>query len=235
MSKLPTILALDTSTDACSVALLSESSSVERFEQAARQHTRRLRPMVDEVLTEAQLTLKDVDCIAYGAGPGSFTGLRICLGVVQGLAFSVDKPVVGVSTLAAMAFQAIEEHQASRCHVIQDARMSECYEAIWERAGETVTPVLSDRLISPDEIEVSAADELIIGSGFSMIAEAQQQSAATQFVGQIDPRASYIARLAVAPFVRGEASVADSVEPIYLRNEVSWKKRVKLVDQFKQS
>ena len=235
MSKVPTILALDTSTDACSVALLSAEGCVQRFEQAARQHTKRLLPMVDDVLEEAQLSLKDVDCIAYGAGPGSFTGLRICLGVVQGLAFSVDKPVVGVSTLGAMALQAIEAHQVSRCHVIQDARMSECYEGIWERAGDVVSPVQADRLISPEQIEIFAADEVIVGSGVAMLPAEQQQLAEQVFEGEIDPQASYISRLAVAPFLRGEAKLADDVEPVYLRNEVSWKKRVKLVDQFKQS
>ncbi|WP_298634366.1 tRNA (adenosine(37)-N6)-threonylcarbamoyltransferase complex dimerization subunit type 1 TsaB [uncultured Umboniibacter sp.] len=235
MSKAPTILALDTSTDACSVALLSAEGCVQRFEQAARQHTKRLLPMVDDVLAEAQLTLNDVDCIAYGAGPGSFTGLRICLGVVQGLAFSVNKPVVGVSTLGAMALQAAEEYEVSRCHVIQDARMSECYEGIWERVGDTVIPVLSDRLISPDQIEVFTADEVIIGTGFEMINDAQRRSAGTKFKGQIDPQAAFIARLAVEAFVRGDADLADDVEPVYLRNEVSWKKRVKLVDQFKSS
>jgi tRNA threonylcarbamoyladenosine biosynthesis protein TsaB len=235
MSTVPTILALDTSTDACSVALLREEGCVQRFEQAARQHTKRLLPMVDDVLAEAQLSLKDIDCIAYGAGPGSFTGLRICLGVVQGLAFSVDKPVVGVSTLGAMALQAIEEHDVSRCHVIQDARMSECYEGIWERAADVVSPAQPDRLISPDQIDIFAADEVIVGSGFAMLAPERQQLAEQVFKGEVDPQASYIARLAVAPFLRGEAKLADDVEPVYLRNEVSWKKRVKLVDQFKQS
>src|SRR5689334_1979423 len=123
------ILALDASTDACSVALDIDGASTHIFELAAKSHTQRLLPMVDEILNAANCTLKDVNAIAFGRGPGSFTGLRICMGVVQGLAFGANLPVIPVSTLHAMTQGFLSDHPNNSLPVLAalDARMDEIY------------------------------------------------------------------------------------------------------------
>src|SRR5690606_35013648 len=138
------ILALDSATDACSVALYRDGEVTALFELAAKSHSRRLLPMVDELLQNAGCSLKDLDAIAFGRGPGSFTGLRICLGVVQGLAFGANLPVIPVSTLAAMASGYLRECAGSGLPppllVALDARMEEIYWAIFEADEKCVEP-----------------------------------------------------------------------------------------------
>ena len=107
---MPTLLALDASSTACSCALIRDQLIVQRFEIAPREHTRLLLPMVDEVLAEAGVSLGQLDAIAYGQGPGSFTGLRIAAGVAQGLAYGADLPLMGVSTLEALARESRQKH-----------------------------------------------------------------------------------------------------------------------------
>jgi tRNA threonylcarbamoyladenosine biosynthesis protein TsaB len=122
-----TLLALDTATEACSAALLHEGQVIHRFEVIPRMHAVRLLPMLEELLTEAGLRLKQVDALVFGRGPGAFTGVRIATGMVQGLAFATGKPVIPVSNLAALAQRAWREHQAKTVCAAIDARMDEVY------------------------------------------------------------------------------------------------------------
>lgn len=121
------ILAIDTATENCSVALLVNDRVISRSEVAPRDHTKKVLPMVDEVLKEAGLTLQDLDALAFGRGPGSFTGVRIGIGIAQGLAFGAELPMIGVSTLAAMAQASYRLHGATNAAVAIDARMGEVY------------------------------------------------------------------------------------------------------------
>ncbi|MGV6809841.1 MAG: tRNA (adenosine(37)-N6)-threonylcarbamoyltransferase complex dimerization subunit type 1 TsaB [bacterium] len=132
------ILALDTATDACSAALLHNGQYDEVFELAPRRHTHLILQQIEQVLARASLNLQDIDALAFGQGPGAFTGLRIAAGVVQGLALAINKPVIAVSTLAAMALQAIDQQQASTVYVGLDARMSEVYWGVYQA---TTTPL----------------------------------------------------------------------------------------------
>jgi tRNA threonylcarbamoyladenosine biosynthesis protein TsaB len=225
-----TILALDTSTDHCSVAIWREGLLASRDEHLPRQHTRQLLPMVDEVLREASMSLRDVDAIAFGAGPGSFTGLRICLGFAQGLAYSVDVPLIPVSTLCAVALAASEQFSESDITVLQDARMNELY--VGHYRGNTaaqISPVIQDRLLKPNDISVDASS-LVVGDGLDLLSDEQQEALKPRYLGSVAPSARYIAALALPLFESGATVPAHLAEPVYLRNEVSWQKRVKKSD-----
>ncbi|MFA0231771.1 tRNA (adenosine(37)-N6)-threonylcarbamoyltransferase complex dimerization subunit type 1 TsaB, partial [Vibrio sp. 10N.261.45.A7] len=124
------ILAVDTATENCSVALVIGDQVFARSEEAPRDHTKKILPMVDEVLKEANVALTDLDAIAFGQGPGSFTGVRIGIGIAQGLAFGADLPMIGVSTLAAMAQGSYRKFGETHVATAIDARMSEVY---WAR------------------------------------------------------------------------------------------------------
>ncbi len=124
------ILALDTATEACSVAVLDGDRVYASFELCARDHTRRILPLVQQLLAVAGLTLHQMDALAFGCGPGSFTGVRIGVGIAQGLALGADLPVIGISTLQTMAQSAWRLQQSEQVLAAIDARMGEVY---WAR------------------------------------------------------------------------------------------------------
>lgn len=227
---MPRLLALDTSTEACSVAYCDDRGVVERFVEAPREHMQRLLPMVDELLGERGVALRDLDAIAFARGPGSFTGLRICLGVVQGLAFGADLPVIPVSTLAALAQSAIEAHAlAVRSHVLSaiDARMDEVYWG-WFQCGDDglVRAVGDERLGAPETvtpIEAAAAQCFGVGSGWNYGAR-MPRSACAMIDASLLPRAGAVARLAVPLWAAGATVSADQALPVYLRDNVAWTK-----------
>lgn len=132
-----TLLALDTATEACSVALLHDGKVTSHYEVIPRLHAQKLLPMIKQLLEDAGTTLAAVDAIAFGRGPGAFTGVRITIGVVQGLAFALERPVLPVSNLAVLAQRALREHGASQVAAAIDARMDEVYWGCYrETAGE---------------------------------------------------------------------------------------------------
>ncbi|WP_088330792.1 tRNA (adenosine(37)-N6)-threonylcarbamoyltransferase complex dimerization subunit type 1 TsaB [Lacimicrobium sp. SS2-24] len=227
------ILAIDTATEACSVALMLNSGTAEqvifeRFELCPQQHSQRLLPMVDELLSEAQVTLKSLDMLAFGRGPGSFTGVRIATGMIQGLAFGTQLPVVGVSTLAAMAQQALEEQQQHHVAAAIDARMDEVYLGCYQHADGLMVPVTQEQVLPPSQaietLEQGGAHWYGVGTGWGAY-PALNQFRKTESVAQIlYPRARYMLPLAIAAFARGEAVTAAKAEPVYLRDKVTWKK-----------
>lgn len=138
-----TLLALDTATEACSVALLHDGKVTSHYEVIPRLHAQKLLPMIQQLLADAGTTLQAVDAIAFGRGPGAFTGVRIAIGVVQGLAFALERPVLPVSDLAVLAQRAYREHGVSQVAAAIDARMDEvywgCYRETAGRCGLSVT------------------------------------------------------------------------------------------------
>jgi len=133
------ILAIETATEACSASLIMSDRLITRFELAPREHTKLLLPMMEEVLKEAGITLKEVDAIAFSRGPGAFTGLRIAAGVAQGVALSIDKPVIPVSTLEALALQATKDnYQQETIVAALDARMGEVYWGLFKYEEEKI-------------------------------------------------------------------------------------------------
>ncbi len=227
---MPRLLALDTSTEACSVALYDGTHMSERVVDAPREHVQRILPMIDEVLTLNALTLQDIDAIAFARGPGSFTGLRICLGIVQGLAYGANLPVLPVSTLAAIAQTAVDTLAPNPgsyfCSAI-DARMDEIY-CGWFRLGDDglIDAVGDEAVCKPEALPLIHRDTAHcygVGTGWRY-GERLPQFARAQTDANLLPRASAVARLALREWNRGVRLTAGEAQPVYLRNEVAWAK-----------
>lgn len=222
-----TILALEASADACSVALLQKGCVQQRFELAPRQHTRLMLPMVDELLAQQGCKLSDVEVFAFGAGPGSFTGLRIAVGMVQGLAFALDRPVVAVPSLQGLAMTALREYGVpigQRLAVAIDARMEEIYWATFEitsRGLLVVDPVAVVSLAQLPEIE---AGFIAIGNGWGLPEMSTLAGSAVKVYADLSPQAQDLIPLAETRFEAGEFTSAAEAVPDYVRNTVSWKK-----------
>lgn len=215
------LLAIDTSTEFCSAALWLEGELRTRRVHAGQLHSSLLLPMVDELLQEAGLSLRQLDGIAYGAGPGSFTGLRIACAVTQGLAFGAELPVVGVSTLASLA----QQTDADCVLTVLDARMAEVYWAAYERTAHGWNCVLEPLLSAPESVCMpDARDWVGAGNGFDAL-EARLlprlQGQLTRIYPEIMPDAAAVAVLAAPLFARGEGIDAALAAPVYLRDKVA--------------
>ena len=231
-----TLLALDTATEACSVALLRGSEKTHLAQFAQREHTKHILPMVDEILAQAGITLHQVDALVFGRGPGSFTGVRIGAGIAQGLAFGADLPVIPVSNLAAMAQAAYAQYQAENVLTAIDARMNEVYFAQWQAQkvrsdfGEFLDwqPVIAEQVCSPSKaieqvVQQHHENAVLAGTGWAAYPELSDANfgKATEITL---PSALYMLDLAVPKWFAGETISPLEIEPIYLRNEVTWKK-----------
>jgi tRNA threonylcarbamoyladenosine biosynthesis protein TsaB len=210
-------LAIDTSTEYCSAALWLDGEVRAKRTLAGQLHSSLLLPMIDELLRESALVLRQLDGIAYGAGPGSFTGLRIACAVTQGLAFGADLPVVGVSTLASLA----EQTAYARVLAVLDARMAEVYWAAFERAETGWVALTEPALALPGSVFVPDDHGWNgVGNGLALLdAGLQAQLVATQ--ADCMPDAAAIAALAAPQFARGEGIDAALAAPLYLRDKVA--------------
>lgn len=219
------ILALDTATEACSAALLLDDVVIERFQLAPREHTRLLMPMVDSLMQEAALEIHELDAIAFGRGPGSFTGLRIATGVTQGLALGADLPVLPVSDLAALALQARRTLGWEELLVCQDARLKEFFVGGFRVGPEGPEEIMQEALVGASELAVMAKQfHHAVGSGWLT----QGGKLSTPDGLAIDstvqlPRAADIARLGKLAFSRGQSVAVEQALPVYLRDQVAKK------------
>ena len=215
------LLALDTSTEHCSAALWLDGTIVADDVHAGQRHSELLLPMIDRLLSGARLKLSALDAIAFGEGPGSFTGLRIACGVAQGLAFGADLPVVGIGTLLALA-EASGANEAACC---LDARMRQVYFAAYRRAGAVWQTVQAPGLYFPDQLsELPEGAWIGCGNGFSVYADALGRSLGKRLCGVSPvrvPQARAIAALAAAELARGGARPAEQALPIYIRDKVA--------------
>jgi tRNA threonylcarbamoyladenosine biosynthesis protein TsaB len=221
------ILALDAATEACSAALLLGESVTEQFEVIGRGHAARLLPMADALLREAGVAVGDLDAVAFGRGPGSFTGLRIAAGVAQGLAAGSGRPILPVSNLAAVAAGAARASGATRILVCMDARMGEVYWAVYDCAGVKPSLLGEEHLADPASVAPpSEASWFGAGHGFAAHAEiaARLGDGLTRFDATILPRASEIARIAAADLAAGQGLAPALGLPVYLRDEVVHKR-----------
>jgi tRNA threonylcarbamoyladenosine biosynthesis protein TsaB len=211
--------ALDTSTEWCSVALWrdGEIAGVER--RAGNRHSELALPMFENLLKRTNLTVDELDAVAFGAGPGSFTGLRIACGIAQGLAFARGIPVLGVSTLEALA----EESGATRVVACIDARMREVYYAALQRddRGEgSWREVLPARCAAPALLEIPPGDWIGAGNGFAVYGNLGLKTV----LPEVHPTALAVARLAAPRLAAGEGVDAALAAPVYVRDKVAFTK-----------
>lgn len=217
------LLAIETATEACSAALWLNGEVLEQFELAPRRHTEIILPMVDTLLTEAGLHLSQLDGLAFGCGPGSFTGIRIATGVIQGLALAAERPVVRVSTLASLAQSRAHEHP--RIIAALDARMDEVYWGCYEwqegcmrlQGEEMVCP--PDAVTPPDKNDWFGA-----GNGWDRYAEVLKNRLVPRQVTVIEnvwPRAAASAAIAAVDLAAGKTVSAAEARPTYLRDRVA--------------
>ncbi|MBB5606995.1 MULTISPECIES: tRNA (adenosine(37)-N6)-threonylcarbamoyltransferase complex dimerization subunit type 1 TsaB [unclassified Janthinobacterium] len=216
-----TILAIETSSELASCALLRGDAVLSRASSGVRTHSQSILPMVQELLAEAGLSLADCDAIAYGSGPGSFTGVRTACGIAQGLAYGAGLPVVPVVTLDAMALACHQQHEAIRVLAVLDARMGEVYWAQYDfRDGQ--------QIISPPALSAPAGVApqgwvMACGNGFTAYAaELAELPSAAQADEAIMPHAVQIAQLARTAFAAGHFVKAADAQPLYLRNKIAY-------------
>jgi tRNA threonylcarbamoyladenosine biosynthesis protein TsaB len=216
------LLALDTSTEYCSAALLLGEAMLERGELAGQRHSELLLPMLRSLLSEAKISIKDLDGIAFGAGPGSFTGLRIACGVAQGLAFGAGLKVAAVSTLMALA----EVSGGERVIAALDARMGEIYCAAYERVEGEWREVAAPTLCVPqDAPRLAGGGWIAMGSGFEAhraMLTRRYGTCLKEIHADRFPVAIAIARLGARMFARGEVTEAARAAPVYLRDKVAF-------------
>jgi len=220
------LLAIDTSTEACSAALLLDGDVHQRHELAPRRHAELILPMAADLLLEAKLELRDLDGLAYGRGPGAFTGVRIATSIIQGLALATDLPVAPVSSLAAVARQMWRRHRAEWVLVAMDARMGEVY-------GGAYRCIDSGRVVGLDEERVCRPQALDwppaggqrwmgAGSGWANHAATLGRRSGNRWeiIPEAYPDAIDIAHLGLHVLADGQGVEAGTALPVYLRDEV---------------
>jgi tRNA threonylcarbamoyladenosine biosynthesis protein TsaB len=216
------LLAFETATEACSVALYLDGQILERHQIAPRLHAEYALPWAEELLAQAGIKRSQLDAIALSRGPGAFTGVRLAIALAQGIALALDKPVVAVSTLRAIAVQG----EGSRVLAAIDARMGEVYVGAFERNGDELIAVSREAVAAPEVVALpdDKGGWHGVGTGFSAAGNALQSRLGTQLLdvdASVLPHAADVARLAVAAFARGEAMAPERVEPAYLRDNVA--------------
>lgn len=216
-----TLLALDTATEACSAALLHEGRLLQRFEVIPRMHAQRLLPMLEELLAEAGLPLSAVDCLVFGRGPGAFTGVRIATGLVQGLAFSIQRPVIAVSDLAALAQQAWRVHGAERVAAAIDARMDEVYWGCYQQQDGVMQLCGLEAVLPPEQVELPRGFADCCGAGTGWQYAGRLAVSASQSWPQMLPDARDLLDLALPEWQAGRVLDAADAQPVYLRDKVA--------------
>ncbi|MEW6037654.1 MAG: tRNA (adenosine(37)-N6)-threonylcarbamoyltransferase complex dimerization subunit type 1 TsaB [Pseudomonadota bacterium] len=223
------VLAIETATEACSAALWQDGAALERYQPTPREHNRLILPMLESLLAEAGIVLGQVDAVAFGRGPGSFTGVRIAAGVAQGIAFALDLPVAPVSTLAALADEAIAETGCEYAFPCIDARMAEVYFAVYRRDPEGYPELQGEeRVLPPGQADFSPAEGMGVGTGSGWatyqvcLSGLAGERLASVLRGRF-PRAAAVARLGARIHALGGSVPAEQALPVYLRDEVARK------------
>ncbi|MGL9769321.1 MAG: tRNA (adenosine(37)-N6)-threonylcarbamoyltransferase complex dimerization subunit type 1 TsaB [Sodalis sp. (in: enterobacteria)] len=225
------ILAIDTATEACSAALmLDEDILLERFTLSPREHTQHILPMVDRILAEAGIALKNLDVLVFSRGPGSFTGIRIGIGIVQGLGLGADLPLIGVSTLAVLAEGAWRQTGVFQVLSAIDAYMGEVYWAPYQRQAAGIWVGEEREMVATPKVLTSLGAGLsgcwaTAGNGWQTYPTLFNHEGLTLVTsGTLLTSAQDMLPLALYHYRRGAAKAAAFAEPVYLCNKVTWKK-----------
>ncbi len=219
------MLTIDTATEACSVALQYNGKVYTRYEVCPQQHSQKILTMVDEVMQEAGAKMKSLDVLGFGRGPGSFTGVRIATGIIQGLALGAKLPVVGVSTLHVMAQQVISSQSADNVAVAIDARMSEVYFARYQNSNGIAELLGEEQVLPPEQAATQVTEQTSVFAGtgwqaYPALTEVQGEAV----VSVTYPYARHMLPLVERAYEAGETMTAESITPVYLRDTVTWKK-----------
>ena len=214
--------AFETSTERCSVALWRDGEVAAIEARASNSHGEQALPALERLLAQAGASAKQLDAVAFGAGPGSFTGLRIACGLAQGIAWANDVPVIGISTLEAMA----EECGAPKVIACVDARMREVYYSAWQKDGGVWREVIETRCVAPGDAPApEGRDWFGCGSGFAAYGETMGNALRGHFRG-IDvnarPGAAAVARLAAPRLAAGQGVDASLAAPVYVRDKIAF-------------
>lgn len=227
---MPILLAIETSTEACSAALFTGSEKIERFEIAPQRHSDIILSQIESLLGEAGYALTQVDAIAFGSGPGSFMGVRIATGVAQGLAYGIDRPVIPVSTLQILAQSSYENEERERVIAAWDARMNAIYWGAYRMEGGIMRPIQSDCLNKPEEFSrtiiglTENAQWAGVGNGWEVYEStlsAKIREQLTSIDVHVYPHARSALEIAKERFEKKEWLDPLKAEPVYIRNQVT--------------
>lgn len=225
------LLAIDTSTSALSIALKSNGQIMERHEVVPRAHGKLILNWIEQLLALAQLEKSALQGVVVGFGPGGFTGIRIGLGVAQGIAAGLDIPLVGLSSLQAMAHFALSQFEQKRVLVAQDAKMGEVYWAAYQQQADgNVIAIVPDQLAKPDEVSVpdQQGSWLAIGDAWSVYPNELNECCSNLQIhieAQMYPHAHSLLVLGEPLLAAGQGQEPESVLPVYLRGESAWKQQ----------
>jgi len=219
------LLAVETATEACSAALYIDGEITERFSLTANEHTKLILPMIDHLMSEAGLLPQQLDALAFGCGPGSFTGVRIATGVIQGIAFGADLPVVPISTLAAIAQDYFDSNDNITAFTAMDARMGEIFWGVYNRDDLGYAMLIGKEAVTlANNIEFPDLNGIGLGSGWGVYEDELMLRLAGKvkhYEVDIRPRARAIARLGARGFELGLAVAVELAMPVYLRDKVA--------------
>ncbi len=221
------LLAIETSTEACSAAFYLDGEIHESFELTPREHAKRILPMIDKLMAEAQLKPQQLDGIAFSCGPGSFTGVRIATGITHGIALGADLPVVPVSTLAAIAQTFFNQNLETLAFTAMDARMSEIFWGVYEKNSAGYAQLVNKEMVTPaTEIQFPIRTGVGIGTGFSLYSKELTQALGEllqRYEADNLPRASAIAQLGAFGLKNNQGVPVELAQPTYLRDKVAKK------------
>jgi len=219
MMMINNVLAIDTSDDSLSIALCFNGKEYIFHEISPRQHAQRILVELDRLIKKARCTIDDMNAIAFGCGPGSFTGLRIAAGIVQGLAAAHDLPVIPICSLEIMAQGVYREFGARHVACCVDARMGDVYYCVFECVDGLMTPTMPAKTVKPDEIDVKLLDDsYLVGDGWDVYRELLVGNRTYNSEHRVN--AQDCLAIGIMRFKQGEQVSAEFARPVYLREKL---------------